>query len=48
MVTRKTGINAQMLLSERPFSAVFLDFIKWIQMTVSEVCEVTSADHYPG
>ena len=37
-----------MLLSEKPFTVVFDEFLNWIKVTIDEVSESSSADHYPG
>lgn len=37
-----------MLRSEKPFSVVFPEFIKWLATTTSHVSDATSIPHYPG
>lgn len=47
-VTRLTGINTMMLRGERPLSAVFPLFIKWVATTTAHVSDTTGTPHYPG
>ena len=46
-VQKVTGINDDMLEQERPLSAVFPEFLKWLVDTVKEASD-GNKDYYPG